>query len=78
MIGHNNHVRCLEVREMDKSEERSVFQMGEQNMISGSYDSSLKLWSLETGECVRTLVYVLFLSPFLIYSLVIVGFTIQL
>ncbi|KAK6036079.1 WD domain, G-beta repeat protein [Cooperia oncophora] len=42
MLGHSNYVRCL--------------QMDHEHLISGSYDMHLKLWSLNTGACVRTLV----------------------
>uniref|UniRef100_A0A1I7XSN9 WD_REPEATS_REGION domain-containing protein n=1 Tax=Heterorhabditis bacteriophora TaxID=37862 RepID=A0A1I7XSN9_HETBA len=30
--------------------------MDNEHLISGSYDMRLKLWSLNTGECVRTMI----------------------
>ncbi|VDM59917.1 unnamed protein product [Angiostrongylus costaricensis] len=44
MLGHSNYVRCL--------------QMDHEYLISGSYDMHLKLWSLNTGACIRTLMWV--------------------
>lgn len=41
MIGHSDAVRCLAVT-------------GDQ-LISGSYDSLLKIWDISTGECINTL-----------------------
>ncbi len=43
MVGHGDTVRCVEMR-ADRGE-----------VISGSYDRSLRVWSLRSGECLRTL-----------------------
>jgi F-box/WD-40 domain protein 7 len=43
MVGHTDTVRCVQ---MDS---------GRDLVISGSYDSSLKVWELRTGTCLRTL-----------------------
>jgi WD40 repeat protein len=40
--GHTNHVWCLEVYDNKKK------------LVSGSYDNTVKVWSLITGECLHT------------------------
>lgn len=42
MIGHRDTVRCL--------------QVDDDKVISGSYDMTLKVWDLRTGQCRKTLV----------------------
>ena len=40
-LGHTDTVRCLQVDGII--------------LISGSYDNTLKIWDLKTGECTNTL-----------------------
>ncbi|KAI1003953.1 putative E3 ubiquitin ligase complex SCF subunit [Podosphaera aphanis] len=40
--GHTNGVTCL--------------QLGDNILATGSYDSTIKIWNIDTGECIRTLV----------------------
>ncbi len=40
-LGHTDKVRCL--------------QVNGDVLISGSYDDTLKIWDIKTGECVNTL-----------------------
>lgn len=40
-MGHQASVRCLEVK-------------GD-IVVSGSYDTTAKIWSIESGQCLRTL-----------------------
>ena len=41
MVGHTDSVRCLDVN-------------GDR-VISGSYDNSLKVWDINSGQCTKTL-----------------------
>ena len=43
MVGHTDTVRCVQ---MEQARDR---------VISGSYDTTLKVWELRTGLCVKTL-----------------------
>ena len=43
MVGHTDSVRCLDVN-------------GDR-VISGSYDNSLKVWDINSGQCTKTLRY---------------------
>lgn len=56
-IGHTNAVRAV------------VFTPDERHIVSGSWDGTIRVWSFETAECVRTLqtqsglIYGVLLSP---------------
>jgi WD40 repeat protein len=49
MIGHQDTVRCL--------------QVDDEKVISGSYDKTLKIWDIRTGQCSKTLRWVQHWSP---------------
>ncbi len=61
MVGHQHTVRCLQVLRIigmeciNMEDDHTLLQADDDKVISGSYDLTLKVWDIITGQCTKTL-----------------------